>query len=118
MGHLTKLSKPTMDPNNFEDSFSDWEYDVSRFEKDNNTTLPDQMKVAILLNETTKPLQQHLASAATGWNKPDIHGNQRAHHRVLQSNHSIQQDPSNTSAKLEHGQELHPRSRTNGHRSH
>ena len=60
MGHLTKLLKPTLDPNNFEESFSPCEYELTRFEKDNNTTLPDQVKVAILPNETTGPLQEHL----------------------------------------------------------
>ena len=60
IGYLTKLLKPTLDPNNFEESFSNWEFDVNRYEKDNNATLPDQVKIAILLNETKGPLQQHL----------------------------------------------------------
>ena len=60
MGYLTKLLKPTPDPNNFEESFANWEYELTRFERDNSTTLPDQVKIAILLNETTGPLQQHL----------------------------------------------------------
>ena len=60
IGYLTKLLKPTLDPNNFEESFSNWEFDVKRYEKDNNATLPDQVKIAILLNETKGPLQQHL----------------------------------------------------------
>ena len=60
IGYLTKLLKPTLDPNNFEESFSNWEFELTRFERDNNTTLPDQVKVAILLNETAGPLQQHL----------------------------------------------------------
>ena len=60
MGYLTKLLKPTLDPNNFEESFANWEYELTRFEQDNSTTLPDQVQIAILLNETTGPLQQHL----------------------------------------------------------
>ena len=60
MGFLTKLLKPALDPNNFEESFSHWECELTRFEKDNRTTLPDQVKVAILLNETSGPLRQHL----------------------------------------------------------
>ena len=55
-----KLLKPTLDPNNFEESFANWEYELTRFEQDNSTTLPDQVKIAILSNETTGPLQQHL----------------------------------------------------------
>ena len=60
MGYLAKLLKPTLDPNNFEESFANWEYELTRFERDSSTTLPDQVKIAILLNETTGPLQQHL----------------------------------------------------------
>ena len=60
MGYLTKLLEPTLDPNNLEESFANWEYELTRFEQDNSTTLPDQVKIAILLNETTGPIQQHL----------------------------------------------------------
>ena len=60
MGYLTKLLKPTFDTHNFEESFAHWEYEVTKFERDNSMTLPDQVKIAVLLNETTGPLQQHL----------------------------------------------------------
>ena len=60
IGFLTKVIKPTLDPNNFEESFAAWEYDVSRYERDNNQQLPGAVKTAILLNETTGALQQHL----------------------------------------------------------
>eukprot|EP00438_Fugacium_kawagutii_P036589 Skav223941 [mRNA] locus=scaffold1465:245275:255192:+ [translate_table: standard] len=60
IGFLTKVLKPTLDPNNFEESFAAWEYDVSRYERDNNQQLPGAVKTAILLNETTGALQQHL----------------------------------------------------------
>ena len=33
---------------------------MERYERDNNTQLPDQIKIAVLMNETTGPLQQHL----------------------------------------------------------
>ena len=71
IGYLTKIMKPTFDHNNFEESFSSWEFDVNRYERDNNTQLPDQIKIAILLNETKGPLQQHLqlnASTAPTYN--------------------------------------------------
>ena len=71
IGYLTKLLKPTLNPDNFEESFSNWEFDVNRYERDNNTKLPDQVKIAILLNETKGPLQQHLqlnASTTTTYN--------------------------------------------------
>ena len=57
---LTKLLKPTFDHNNFEESFSNWEFELQRYEADNTTRLPDQVKIAVLMNETRGPLQQHL----------------------------------------------------------
>ena len=52
IGYLTKLLKPTFNHNSLEESFSTWEFEVERYERDNNTQLPDQ--------ETTGPLQLHL----------------------------------------------------------
>ena len=60
MGYLTKLLEPTLDPNNFKESFSHCGFELIKFESDNSKTLPDQVKVAMLLNETTGPLEQHL----------------------------------------------------------
>ena len=60
IGYLTELLKPTFNHNNSEESFSTWEFEVDRYERDNNTQLPDQVKIAVLMNETTGPLQQHL----------------------------------------------------------
>ena len=60
IGYLTRLLKPTFDQHNFEESFTQWEYEVNRFETDNQSPLPDTVKVAILLNETKGSLQQHL----------------------------------------------------------
>ena len=37
-----------------------WESELSKYERDNNAQLPEQVKIAVLLNETTGPLQQHL----------------------------------------------------------
>ncbi len=60
IGYLTKLLEPTFDSNNFEESFSNWEFDIQQYESDNSTSLPDQVKVAVLMNRTRGPLQQHL----------------------------------------------------------
>ena len=60
IGYPTKLLKQTFNHSNFEESFSTWEFEVERHERDNNTQLPDQVKIAILMNEATGPLQQHL----------------------------------------------------------
>jgi len=59
IGYLTKLLKPTFNHNNFEESFSTWEFEVDRYERDNNTQLPDKVKISVLMNETTGLLQQH-----------------------------------------------------------
>ena len=60
IGYPRKLLKPTFNHNNIEESFSTWEFEVDRHERDNNTQLPDQVKIAVLMDETTGPLQQHL----------------------------------------------------------
>ena len=60
IGYLTKLLKPKFNTNNFEESFSTWEFELARYECDNNAQLPDQVKIAVLINETTGPLQHHL----------------------------------------------------------
>lgn len=48
-GYLTKFLKPTFDNNNFDQSFSNWEFELDRYryERDNNTQLPDQVKIAV-----------------------------------------------------------------------
>ena len=60
IGYQTKLLEPTFDTNNFDESFSNWEYEIQQYESDNSTNLPDQVKVAVLMNRTRGPLQQHL----------------------------------------------------------
>ena len=60
IGYLTKLLKPTFDHNNFEESFSNWEFELQRYEAANTTRLPDSVKIAVLMNETKGPLPQHL----------------------------------------------------------
>ena len=60
IGYLTKLLKPQLDENKFEESFTTWEFQLAKYEQDNRTLLPDAIKIAILLNERKGPLQQHL----------------------------------------------------------
>ena len=60
MGYLTKLLKPTFDMNNFEETFSQWEFELYKVERDNGQALPESVKIAVILNETKGPLQQHL----------------------------------------------------------
>ena len=44
----------------FEESFTTWEFEIARYERDNQAPIPDNIKIAILLNETKGPLQQYL----------------------------------------------------------
>lgn len=49
---MTKLLKPTFDINKFEESFYKWDCELLGYEHDNSTTLPDQVKIVVLMNET------------------------------------------------------------------
>ena len=60
VGYLTKLLKPQFNENKFEESFTTWEFEIARYERDNQAPIPDNIKIAILLNETKGPLQQYL----------------------------------------------------------
>ena len=60
IGYLTRLLKPQFDEQKFEESFATWEFQLSKYDQDNNTLLPDAVKIAVLLNETKGPLQEHL----------------------------------------------------------
>ena len=46
--------------NNFEETFSQWEFELNKYERDNGQALPESVKIAVILNETKGPLQQHL----------------------------------------------------------
>ena len=52
--------KPQFNENKFEESFTTWEFEIARYERDNQAPIPDNIKIAILLNETKGPLQQYL----------------------------------------------------------
>ena len=54
IGYLTKFLQPTFN-HNFEELISTWEIEVERYERDNNIQLSDQVKIAILMSETTGP---------------------------------------------------------------
>ena len=57
IGYLTRLLEPQLDEQKFQESFTTWEFQLSRY---NSTLLPGAVEMAILLNETKGPLQQHL----------------------------------------------------------
>ena len=101
IGYLTKLLKPTFDHNNFEESFSNWEFGLQRYEADNTTRLPDQVKIAVLLNETRGPLQQHLhLHAGTSPTYAEIRATIMEYYRTTMAFTRLQQHSSAVSSNL------------------
>ena len=60
VGYLAKLLNPQFNEQKFEESFTTWEFEIARYERDNQAPIPDNIKIAVLLNETKGALQQHL----------------------------------------------------------
>ena len=114
-GYLTKLLEPTFDANNFEESFSNWEYEIQQYESDNSTNLPDQVKVAVLMNRTRGPLLQRLHPMQECRSITNIRGDTDNNHWIPKSTHNLQQ--ATTESIISSFNKLQWRSRTNGHRS-
>jgi len=93
--------KPTFDNNNFQESFSNWEFELQRYEADNTTRLPDQVKIAVLMNETRGPLQQHLhLNAGTAPTYAAIRATTMEHYRTTMAFTRLQQHTSAVSSNL------------------
>ena len=60
VGYLTKLLKPQFNEQNFEESLTTWEFETTQYERNNQAPIPDNIKIAVLLNETKGALQQYL----------------------------------------------------------
>ena len=88
MGHWEHVASATS-PNSFKESFTTWKFKLARFERDNGSTLPDTVKIAVLLNETTGPLEQHLQLLAGAITTYALCTNQNNNHGILQSNNSL-----------------------------
>ena len=66
VGRLTRILKPNFNMDAFEDSFSVWEDDLVKYEKETKTKLSDDIRIAVLMTEIRGPLQEHLRlNAAT-----------------------------------------------------
>jgi len=66
VGRLTRILKPSFNMNAFEDTFSAWEDEITRYEKETQTRLTDEVKIAIIMTEVSGSLQEHLRlNAAT-----------------------------------------------------
>ena len=96
VGYLTKLLKPQFNENKFEESFTTWEFEIARYERDNQAPIPDNIKIAILLNETQGPLQQYLQLRAGAIQRYADIRDSRTHSRIPQSINSVLQDASTT----------------------
>lgn len=86
IGYLTRLLKPIFDNSDFEESFSNWEFELSRYERGNNAHLPDAVKIAISMNETTGALHQNLQLNA---GTPPFRGSEQSYWNIVgQQQHS------------------------------
>jgi hypothetical protein len=56
--HKTIAAK--IQPQNFEELFPTWDFELARHERDGRAQPPDQVEAAILMNETAGPPQQHM----------------------------------------------------------
>ena len=63
--YLTKLLKQSFDESECEEAFATWEFEINRYERDNSAILPDNIKIAVLPDETREALQQHLQLTAS-----------------------------------------------------
>ena len=92
IGYLTKLLKPSFDESKFEEAFATWEFEINRYERDNSAILPDNIKIAVLLNET-RGLEEHYNN---------IYNSQ---HPTLQTINESQESSSNTTGQQHHSVE-------------
>ena len=62
VGRLSKILKPDFSGANtsFEDSLAAWEDEVAKYERETSTSLSDDVKFAVMMNETHGHLQEHL----------------------------------------------------------
>ena len=101
VGYLTKLLKPQFNEQKFEESFATWELEIARYERDNQAPIPDNIKIAVLLNETKGALQQYLQlRAGTIQRYADVRELILEYHRASTafSKMQAQQQAPNTSA--------------------
>ena len=81
IGYFTWLLKPQPDEQKFEESFTTWQFQLPKYEQDNNTLLPDAVKTTTA-TPTAASRKHHKICT------DQIHGD-----RILQSNGSNNQGP-------------------------
>ena len=60
MGRLASLIDFNFSTNSFENDFVLWESELQKYEKETSSTLPDSVKIAVLMNKTTGDIQRHV----------------------------------------------------------
>ena len=58
MGRLSKIISMQFDTTNLETQLVLWEQEISKYEVETQSPLPDSIKIAVLINGTTGPLQE------------------------------------------------------------
>ena len=91
IGYLTKLLKPTFDMNNFEETFSQWEFELNKFERDNGQALPESVKIAVLSSPQWNKRTTTTTLAAASRTITNIQHHEDNNYGVLHSNNNIQQ---------------------------
>ena len=62
VGRLTRTLKPNCTGINFEDNLATWEDEILKYEKETATTLPNDAKIAVMMNGATGPLSKTSSS--------------------------------------------------------
>ena len=61
VGRLTKILEPScMERGKCQDAFAAWEDELLKYEKETDSRLSDDVKIAVLMNKTRGQLQEHL----------------------------------------------------------
>lgn len=60
VGRLSNILKSSFWDNNFEDSIADWETDILKHDRETQSSFPDDVKIAHIMNDTKRTHQEHL----------------------------------------------------------
>lgn len=63
-GGLSNITNPNFTETNFEDILSMWDGEILRYENETTSKLPEDLRIAIMMNETNGALQDYLCSSA------------------------------------------------------
>ena len=89
--YLTKLLKPTFNMNNVEETFSQGEFELNKFERDNGQALPESVKIAVLSSPQWNKRTTTTTLAAASRTITNIQHHEDNNNGVLHSDNNIQQ---------------------------